>query len=407
MTTAVLVAPLLRENTLRYVRALAELEGCRAAVITQEDPARLPPDLRPKLAAVHRVDDCLDGAQLAVACRALARGLGPVERLLAVLEQLQVPAAEARASCGIPGLPVEAANNFRDKARMKEVLRAAGLPVARSRRIASDEDARAFAREVGFPIVVKPLAGVGSKDTHRVKDEAALAAAMAAFSPSPERPLQAEEFVTGTENTLEAVTIAGRPAWYSGTRYLPGPLTVLENPWIQYCVLLPREEREREFADFSEMSFAAVRALGLGTGLTHMEWFRRADGTSVISEVGARPPGVQIVPLISLAHGFDLVAAWVRLMVHETFSAPPRTRAAGAAFLRGQGEGSRVVAVHGVSAALAAVGPLVAEARIPLVGQRRAEGYEGEGHVILSHARTEVVAEGLREVITRIRVVLG
>jgi hypothetical protein len=184
-------------------------------------------------------------------------------------------------------------------------------------------------------------------------------------------------------------------------------LTVLENPWIQYCVLLPREEREHDFAEFSATSFAAVKALGLDTGLTHMEWFRRADGSSVISEVGARPPGVQIVPLISLAHGFDLVAAWVRLMVHGTFSAPPRTRAAGAAFLRGQGEGSRVVAVHGVSEALAAVGPLIAEARIPQVGRPRAEGYEGEGHVILSHPRTEVVAQGLKEVITRIRVVLG
>ena len=36
----------------------------------------------------------------------------------------------------------------------------------------------------------------------------------------------------------------------------------------------------------------ALGALGMGTGLTHMEWFLRADGSAIVSEVGARPPGV-------------------------------------------------------------------------------------------------------------------
>ena len=55
---------------------------------------------------------------------------------------------------------------------------------------------------------------------------------------------QAEEFVRGREHTCETVTIAGKPVWRSGTRYYPGPLEVLENPWIQYCVLLPLEADE-------------------------------------------------------------------------------------------------------------------------------------------------------------------
>ena len=407
MTNAALVAPYLSGKTQAWLRALADLEDVRAAVITQDDPDRLPPDLRRRLAGVARVADCLDGAQLALGCRALAKDLGPLDHLLAVLEQLQVPVAEARAACGIPGLSVEGALNFREKARMKEVLRAAGLPVARSRLVTSEAEARAFVEEVGYPIVVKPPAGLGSKGTHRIGDASTLATTLAALDPAPERPLQAEEFVTGEESTLEAVTIRGKPVWYSGTRYLPGPLTVLEHPWMQYCVLLPREEHERDFTEFSALSFAAVKALGLETGLTHMEWFKRPDGSFVISEVGARPPGVHIVPMMSLAHGFDMVAAWVRLLVKGTFTAPPRTRAAGVACLRGQGQGTRVTAVHGVAAAMAQVAPLVAEANLPRVGQTRAEGYEGEGHVILTHPHTQAVVDGLRTLIQGIRVVLG
>ena len=47
---------------------------------------------------------------------------------------------------------------------------------------------------------------------------------------------------------------------------------------------------------------AALRALGLETGLTHMEWFRRADGSPIVSEVGARPPG-------AIAAGFWVASA--------------------------------------------------------------------------------------------------
>ena len=77
-----------------------------------------------------------------------------------------------------------------------------------------------------------------------------------------------------------------------------------------------------------------------------MEWFRRADGSVAISEVAARPPGAQITTLVSRAHDIDFVQAWARLMIFNTFDPPDRRYAAGAAFLRGQGQG-RVRAVHG------------------------------------------------------------
>jgi hypothetical protein len=53
-----------------------------------------------------------------------------VQRLLAVLEQLQVPLAQVREQLGIPGMDTATARNFRDKARMKTVLRAPGRRAA-------------------------------------------------------------------------------------------------------------------------------------------------------------------------------------------------------------------------------------------------------------------------------------
>ena len=129
MVTAGFVAPYLLDTTTRFVEAAARLPGTRMALITCEPQDRLPPQLRPHLAGHWRIDDPLDPGQIAAAVQGLSRQLGPVERLLAVLEQLQVPLAQVREHLGIGGMDPVTANNFRDKAQMKTVLRAAGVPV--------------------------------------------------------------------------------------------------------------------------------------------------------------------------------------------------------------------------------------------------------------------------------------
>ena len=122
----------------------------------------------------------------------------------------------------------------------------------------------------------------------------------------------------------------------------------MRNPWIQWCVLLPREVDHPAFEDMKDVAYRSLRALGMGTGLCHMEWFRRKDGSVAVSEVGARPPGAQIMSLMSFAHDVDMHAAWARLVVHDRFDPPVRRWAVGAAYLRAQGEGRAIVAVHGL-----------------------------------------------------------
>ena len=55
---------------------------------------------------------------------------------------------------------------------MKAVFDAAGVPCARSRGVASGAEAIAFASEVGYPFVAKPLAGAGARNTFRVDGDA-------------------------------------------------------------------------------------------------------------------------------------------------------------------------------------------------------------------------------------------
>ncbi|MEM7482081.1 MAG: hypothetical protein AAF481_12975 [Acidobacteriota bacterium] len=405
MRSVVFVAPFFLETTLRFVRAAARPD-VRLGLVSQQPLEQLPADLRPRLAGHWRVDNALDPRHLANAARGLAGQIGQPERMIGVLEHLQVPLAEAREALGIPGLGVEAAKNFRDKDRMKKVLSDAGLPCARHRLVSDAASARAFAAEIGFPLVAKPPAGAGAAGTYRLDDGPALDQALAMLRPSPARPTLLEEFLTGEEFSFESVFVRGEPVWCSLTRYLPTPLDVLRNPWIQWCVLLPREVDHPRFDDIRRVGFRAVKTLGLETGLSHMEWFRLAGDRIAISEVGARPPGAQMTPLTSWAHSFDLYEAWARLMIFDRFAPPERRYAAGAAFLRGQGRG-RVKAVRGLRELQRELGELVVDHNLPRAGQAPSSSYEGDGFIIVRHPQTSVVEKALARIVSTIRVELG
>src|SRR4051812_10475250 len=294
MHFVIFAAPWFSENATRFIEATVNQRDVRVAVISQEPQEHLAAHLRDRIAAHWKVEDIFDAGQLAHAAQQLSKHFGPIHRLFGAYEQLQVPLAEARWSLGIEGMSAEAAHNFRDKSRMKNVLREAGVPCARHKLAHDEGEAWGFAEEVGFPLVLKPPAGAGALSTFRVDDIDAFGEALKISAPTQQQPTLIEEFITGEEHSLETITIGGRVLWHSLTHYYPTPLDVLRNPWIQWCLLLPREIDSPQYDDIREAASHALSALGMETGLTHMEWFRRRDGSVAISEVGARPPGAQI-----------------------------------------------------------------------------------------------------------------
>ncbi len=394
------------EATLRFLRGSLQLPNVDLTLVSQDPLEQLPADVRERLAGHWRVADALDPGNLVTAANELQRHFGPARRFFGPLEQLQVPLAIAREALGIDGLNVEAAKNFRDKARMKTVLRDAGVPCARHVLAGDTASAIGFAEDVGFPLVVKPPAGAGGKATYRIDNPDQLRALLDRSPPDPDRPTLYEEFVSGTEFSFDSVMCDGKLVWHSISRYMPSPLEVLENPWIQWCVLLPREIDGPEFDPIRAAADNGLRALGFETGLSHMEWFRLRDGRIAISEVGARPPGAQFTSLLSYAHDVDFYRAWPQLVVFGEFSPPPRQYAAGAAYIRGQGRGA-VRRIHGLDEAQRRFGSLVVEAKLPQEGQSPSDSYEGDGYVIVRHPETAIVENALVEIVRMIRVELA
>ena len=334
MIPVIFVAPRLSDNASRMVEALGALPGVQLGVISADWVEHAAPSTRDVIVQHWRVEDVLDVAQLRYAVEQVAARIGGVERLFGAYEQLQVPLAAVREAMGIPGLPVEAALNFRDKSRMKDLLRAAHLPCARHATVENYVNAISFAERVGFPLVVKPLAGAGALSTYRVDDAQALSEALDMTHPSAGNPVLLEEFITGTEHSFETVSIDGVAVWHSLTHYHPTPLEVLRNPWIQWVVVLPRETNHPMFDDIKAAAVQALTALGQTTGSWRsrvmleggryrFEGLARTKGVSATSDpqkgegVGLRISGIQSprgnklagdAPWTKLAFEFDVAA---------------------------------------------------------------------------------------------------
>jgi hypothetical protein len=194
--------------------------------------------------------------------------------------------------------------------------------------------------------------------------------------------------------------------WHSLTSYSPTPLEVMEQPWIQWTIVLPREVDAPAFRDIRAIGAKALHALGMETGVSHCEWFRREDGTIAISEIAARPPGAQITTMMSRANDIDFVRAWMALMLFGEFELPRRKYAVGTAYLRGQGTGT-VRRVDGLDVIQRELGALVCDARIPTPGQVPTGSYEGDGFIMLRHPDTAVVEDAVRRVVDTVRVRLA
>ncbi len=416
MVHVVFAIPFAMENTLRFARAVAALPGVRLSVLSQEGREQFPADFRQLLAGFEQVEDAMQAPDLAGGMRVLAERLGPAERLLGILEPLQEPLAAVREQLRIRGMDAPTARNFRDKARMKDLFAAHDVPCARHRLCATAAEAEEFARQAGFPLVLKPPAGAGAKATVRCDSRDELAKLLAQTPPAKGREVLLEEFVVGHEFSFDSVTLHGQHVFHNVCCYSPTPLEVLQNPWIQWCVVLPKDLGGPEFQDIHRVGPRALSMLGMWTGMSHMEWFRRKNGGIAISEVAARPPGAQFMSLMSHVCGTDLYAAFAQLMVFETFTPPPRRFAAGAAYLRGQfppGSGGAGVkepvvrAVHGLDEVQQRLGDLIVEARLPAPGRPPSTSYEGDGYIIVRHPDTRVVTEAVQRIVATVRVELG
>ncbi len=369
-----------------YARGLAEV-GARVWGVGDSHVHALPEIVRRSLAGYLQVPRIMDEADVVERVRAWVRGRN-IDRVEAQWEPLVILAAKLREALGVPGMSVDTVLGFRDKQLMKERVKAAGLRVPYSFRVSSHPDARAAAEKIGFPVCVKPIAGAGSADTYRVNDAAELERVLQLTRHVPE--VSVEEFVEGEEFTYDTVSIDGIPAYENVAKYIPRPLEARSNEWVSPIVCTVRELNQPHVRRGIELGRQVLKALNMGTGFTHMEWYLKANGEVVFGEIGCRPGGAHLVDQMNYTSDIDLFREWARAVCWKSFEArTDRKYNCAIVFKRAMGEG-RIRAIDGLRSYLDQYGRHVVWENLLRPGTPRRNWKQtlvSDGFVVVRHPR--------------------
>ncbi|MCA8941442.1 MAG: ATP-grasp domain-containing protein [Planctomycetes bacterium] len=388
----VMLSPGFPDDMPHFTRGLAAI-GARVFGVGDQPRSGLKPEVAAALTDYLQVRSLWQEEDVAREVSTWMRGR-TVDRVECLWEPGMVVAARLREVMGIPGLTVEQTIPFRDKERMKQVLDAAGVRTPRHARARTAHEVFAGVEQVGYPAIVKPIAGAGSADTYRIDDEDDLQRALIMIGHVPE--VSVEEFIEGEEYTYDTVCSQGRILFENVAWYRPGPLTARQNPWISPQAICMRDLAHPDVASGVAMGHKVIEALGFDSGFTHMEWFRKPDGEAVFGEIGGRSPGGRLTHVMNYSCEADLFRGWAEAVCTGAIRQNLEKRYyANVVFKRAEGTG-RIRRYEGLDHLMAEFGENVAHIDLVPIGSPRRDWRKvvtGDGWIVVRHPDLATVCE--------------
>lgn len=342
----VFIAPAYPVEMPEFTRGLAEA-GARVYGIGDQPVQMLPKKVKDALFAYLQVPRILDEDEVLDRAHEWLRGHN-VDRVETLWEPTVLLAARMRERFGVPGMSYDTVLGFRDKQLMKERIAAAGLRVPHSARATTGDEVREAAERIGYPLILKPIAGAGSADTFRVDDKAELERVLTRMQHVPE--VSVEEFIEGEEFTHDTICVDGIPAYENVAQYLPRPLIARTDESCSPIICTVRDLEQPKMAAGLTLGRSVLTALGMGTGYTHMEWYRKADGEVILGEIGCRAGGARLVDQMNYTSDQDLYTGWGRAVCGQRPNlSAPRLYNAAIVFKRAHGQG-RISRIEGLEA---------------------------------------------------------
>ncbi|MDE0245792.1 MAG: carbamoyl-phosphate synthase large subunit [Gammaproteobacteria bacterium] len=229
-----------------------------------------------------------------------------------------------RAGAPIIGTPPDAIDRAEDRERFKDLLRELGLKQPENRTARSVDEAVRLARELEYPLMLRPSYVLGGRAMDVMHGEEELRRYMAeAVSVSNESPVLLDEFLPrAVEFDVDAI--------YDGERVLIGGIMEhIEQAGVHSgdsaCCLPPATAGEEVQEELARQTALLARALGV-RGLMNVQ-FAIQDGDIYVLEVN--PRASRSVPYVSKAVGIQLAKVAALVMVGRTLDQqgvgdPPR-----------------------------------------------------------------------------------
>ncbi len=206
-----------------------------------------------------------------------------------------------------------------DKARMKQVFLDAGIPTARQHIVDKRGGGRAFAREVGYPVIVKPSVGVGANGARKLHSQKELDAFYDAL---PDEPYVMEQFLSGDICTYDDSSCA--PLFESTEVYEPVLDAVADDLDVTFYT------RPKPDAKLAALGRRTAKAFGADRRFVHFEFIRLnrdcagvgKAGDYAAMEVNMRPAGGRDPDMMNYAQSTDVYRIYAEMVTQDARSLP-------------------------------------------------------------------------------------
>lgn len=299
---------------------------------------------------------------------AIAAALGdtPVHGVLAPASDVALPALNVLADhFGTPWrLSVPALRASVDKGSFRAAVQALPYPHCGYAQSTSLAELRRAARQLRWPLVVKPADSSGGKGITAVAAPAELAAAVRqARQFSPAGDVIVEEMIVGRHLSAECFLLGGKVVFLAlSEKGHTGPPHFLT---VSHCV--PAQVGAGVRAAAVRLVEAVCAAVRHGSGPANFDLVLDGQGELHPIEMGARMGGSGIADLLAAAFGVDLAAAAIRLALGVPAAPAVRFRRVAMLHILGVERAGLLTAVHGLAQARAVPGTEHAEV-FPAVG---------------------------------------
>lgn len=217
---------------------------------------------------------------------------------------------------GLNGLKYDVAQLIKNKYRVRKCLYNAHVDdTEQAYEVNENTDIDSLARELAYPVMVKPCDGSGSRGASRVdKPENLKAACNYAMNGSITHRAEIETFISGHEYGAESLVVNGvihvlgiMKKWMTNPPYYAELGHAMPS-----CLPSVIEEKAKTCVK------KAISALGVNSGSVNMDMLITNDGKVYIVDIGARMGGNMIGPcVIPYGTGIDYMAAMIQNAVGD------------------------------------------------------------------------------------------
>ncbi len=301
----IILSPHFPPNHINYAYAVKKMGDTCLGI---GDASYISDELRNTLDEYVYVPDMMNYDAMVRAVGYLTSKYGKIDRIDSMNEWWLGIESKLRLDFNIFGQKPEQTDINRSKLGMKSVARAANLPVARGCEVESLSQLRRFIDEVGYPIVVKPVVGVGASATYPIYNEEEL---NHTFEVIHGRYI-CEEFVKGDIVTFDGfVDRHGEIQFFTSHEY---------NASVMDCVLDNRSmyyyNRIKVDPVLEDLGRRCVAAFNVRERFFHIEWFRTQNRTETqepkycFLEINVRTPGLYTIDMMNYSADISLYEVW-------------------------------------------------------------------------------------------------